>query len=912
MALKDLKSDLSKFRKPQPTPLSDKPRVEPSTFNTAPLSDKVQGKKTPTPNPTPEKLGVTPSEVKQGDKFKGETTPKPMSLEERFLGQTETTPVSQGDKFKGETTPTEVAQGDKFKGETTPTEVNQSEKFKGETTPTEVNQSEKFKGETTPNDFRFTQQFLGETEPKEFTFSQQFLGETTPTTSDLSSKFLGETEQVKSDLSSKFLGETETTPINQGDKFKGETEQVKSDLSSKFLGETETTPINQGDKFKGETTPNDFKFNPNLDSQGKDPKFVDFITDDNAKGFSPYQQPKNNSTFVGVDPSQTSFDNTNSLLSQFGSANSGISFHAGYGKYKVGEPTGDTQRYSPDGSRYIDSYTSIGSMMEKRQSPSFLDEMYHKFNLKDDSANQFSLIKSPYILRGIQRKKITKGEPQKWGFGFPIDDGLVRGGIVASTERALVDVARMGSFFLSVKGLLWGVTQVGLQRTQKYGKTWTPINLLANIATQHAGLKFDRPGILPVGDETFKYEALKPKATLTLEEGVTSPGGLSKLYNELDTTLKGLVFTSLIDPKGGFDSIYGLGVSGVSRKTDTFDGVKTTTIGLKSYEPFVPVNTDNEKEGTLVKQTRENSQIPIDSANEGKPTEGVAKSSLERKTNLLESEGITKGSPDIKDYQAVSYGKIRKYAEDNSTGAAPIKPNDFRTLDDKHTRKKTAAQGQDYSEDYIEKRVKFGTPGRILPDDKKQRDANYATKADYKGYYDEGNASKINEKFNDLIPLRFKIGSEFIQFRGTISGLSENFSPTYSEIKYNGRAEPVYVYDSFKRDITFNFKVYATSRVEMEPMWTKLERLSTYTMPNYVSSGYTSPGELKLTIGHLYKDTPTILTSLGYTYSDDVPYDVDYEIPMGIDISVGCTMLGNSIHAFKKEDIYSFGFSRTK
>ena len=64
----------------------------------------------------------------------------------------------------------------------------------------------------------------------------------------------------------------------------------------------------------------------------------------------------------------------------------------------------------------------------------------------------------------------------------------------------------------------------------------------------------------------------------------------------------------------------------------------------------------------------------------------------------------------------------------------------------------------------------------------------------------------------------------------------------YNEIKYSGRAEPVYVYDSFKRDISFNFKVYATSRVEMQPLWTKLERLSTYTMPRYASTGYTSPG----------------------------------------------------------------------
>ena len=48
---------------------------------------------------------------------------------------------------------------------------------------------------------------------------------------------------------------------------------------------------------------------------------------------------------------------------------------------------------------------------------------------------------------------------------------------------------------------------------------------------------------------------------------------------------------------------------------------------------------------------------------------------------------------------------------------------------------------------------------------------------------------------------------------------------------------PVYVYD-IKRDISFNFKVYPTSR-EMKPIWKKLERLSTYTS-DYTSNGYTA------------------------------------------------------------------------
>ena len=228
----------------------------------------------------------------------------------------------------------------------------------------------------------------------------------------------------------------------------------------------------------------------------------------------------------------------------------------------------DTQRYSPDGDRYIDSFTSIGDLLQQRQSPSFLDEMYSKFNLKDPAANKFSLIPQPYILRGIQRKK--KGEPQSWGLGFPIDDGLIRGGVVASTERALIDVLRVGSFFLSVKGLLWSATQIGLQRTNKYNKTWTPANFLTAIGGQHIGLKPDRSGILGL-DVGGKYQKeLQPNEYKSK---------ISDIYGDLimqSRVAGGTPFASQIDNKGGIDSLYGIGLTNTSRFVNTFGFLNLT------------------------------------------------------------------------------------------------------------------------------------------------------------------------------------------------------------------------------------------------------------------------------------------------------------------------------------------------
>ena len=936
MSLKDLKSNLGDYRKPKKELLSEKERPNPTSFNTVPLSDKVQDKKIQSSKQTPEKVGTNPNKVTQGDKFKGET---------------ETTQVTQGDKFKGETTPALVNLSEKFKGETTPSDFKFTQQFLGETTPNEFKFTQQFLGETTPKSANNSEQFLGETTQKESDRSSKFLGETTPNLSDRSSKFLGETTPNLSDRSSKFLGETTPNLSDRSSKFLGETTPNEMNLSEQFLGETDRQNITQGDRFKGETTPSDFTFSGKLESQGLEvPQKVDFFTNDKAEGFSPFMKTKDDTKFTGI--SGTQFDNASSLLSNFGGSSRGISFHAGYGQYKVGQPTGDTQRYSPDGDRYIDSFTSIGDLLQQRQSPSFLDEMYSKFNLKDPAANKFSLIPQPYILRGIQRKK--KGEPQSWGLGFPIDDGLIRGGVVASTERALIDVLRVGSFFLSVKGLLWSATQIGLQRTNKYNKTWTPANFLTAIGGQHIGLKPDRSGILGL-DVGGKYQKeLQPNEYKSK---------ISDIYGDLIMNTRvagGIPFASQIDNKGGIDSLYGIGLTNTSRFVNSFGFLNITTqdtnqasgfsalnqvgdalrtiIGfsnLKNIEAIQPYNpfivkgkftTEDKKfEDTYGKAfvdakaedfgTGESlSNFGVTNIGETSDFEKLRDDVDNLTPTKLSKEGTAKGfNNDIADYNMMTYGKLQGLAKnrrDNGT------TKDFRNELPDGTRGKLNAK--EYDQENIEKKFGFGNPGKMLDGNsqlrKDQFGVDFSKLKDFTSHYDKINALKIGEVGDDLVPLIFKLGTDNsrLQFRGTISGLSENFSPSYSEIKYSGRAEPVYVYDSFKRDISFNFKIYPTSRVEMQPIYTKLERLSTYTMPRYSDGGYSAPGngpgesELLLTIGKLYVETPMLLTSLSYSYSDETSWDVDFGLPMGIDIQVGCTILGNALHEYDSQDVFVF------
>ena len=852
MALKDLKSDLSKFRRPVEKPLVEKKRVNvPKSSNQTPLSQFVDNTpNAPKSKSTTPKQGVTPTNFDNSSNFLGETTPAKFDNSSKNLG---------------ETTPTKMSLAERFLGETEPNKFDNSSNNLGETTPSNFDNSSNFLGETEPKEFRFVQQFLGQTTPGEFTFVQKFLGETSPSNFDNRSNFLGE-----------------TSPSN-------------FDNESNFLGETSPSDFDNSSKFLGETTPSKFVLSSNKDAQAVTPSYVNFIVDDSGVGFSPFQQPKDNSKFVGVDRSQTKFDNTNSLLSQFGSVHTGISFQAGYGQYKVGDVTGDTQKYSPDGKRYIDSYTSIGSMMEQRRSPSFLDEMYAKFNLKDDAANRFSLIKAPYILRGIQRRKITKGEPQQWGFGFPIDDGLIRGGLAISTERALVDVARMGSFFLSVKGLLWGVRQVGLQRSQRYGKTWTPVNLLANIATQHAGLKFDRPGVTPKGDETWKYN---------------SDGYLEKIYDQFKVGLKDNTIPLRVDERGGFDSVYGIGVTTYRKQHNSFftkgqdeqdqKANFTQKINPFAKDGFTPYGEDIERDsdgkivGSLLSQT-----------------ENIDDTFRDR--GLYKSDGLLPNQPDIADYEAISYGKIQKIA---NSSKGKVDGGDFRTEKEVKYSNNVNPDGFTNYEDYNLEKT-YGTAPTFKTNQERLRAAQDGRTGDW--MYDQVYSEMTGYK-NDLVHLYFTRDnangtqkSELLQFRSTISGVTETFSPSWNSIKYPGRADKAYMYSEFERTLSFNFKTYASSRSEMKVMWQKLSELSKMTMPTYeggIYSGHICYFRLGQIWGNGSKGVPTIITSLTYTIPDDLPWDLNHdallwESHMCIDVSIGLTILPETIYKSTKNH-YSF------
>jgi len=170
-----------------------------------------------------------------------------------------------------------------------------------------------------------------------------------------------------------------------------------------------------------------------------------------------------------------------------------------------------------------------------------------------------------------------------------------------------------------------------------------------------------------------------------------------------------------------------------------------------------------------------------------------------------------------------------------------------------------------------------------------------------------------NTAGRDLIKFRFHIltadGKEkVLYFRAYLDSFADNYTGAWSPIKYLGRAEDFQIYSGFQRKITLSFKIAASTRSEMEPMYQKMIWLASATAPTYATGGQFMRGTItKITVGDYIYELPGILNSVGYTWNTDYPWEIamlepentgqddfEQELPMIMDCSIDFT----PIHKF--------------
>ena len=274
----------------------------------------------------------------------------------------------------------------------------------------------------------------------------------------------------------------------------------------------------------------------------------------------------------------------------------------------------------------------------------------------------------------------------------------------------------------------------------------------------------------------------------------------------------------------------------------------------------------------------------------------------------------------LKNYQTLAYEKLNREVFLNPPNSNAIRKfNDFRLgLDNDETKGFSSDPLiENYKENNLEDKYGIGEPGKVSNGTTPDR-SNHKLKT--------GNADKVNlidfttkqvtslkdvyGEVHDLIDFYFT-GTEvdksddLIVFRAIIGNISDTFSPSWSSQTYIGRADPVYVYNSFERSFSFDLKVVATSNEELKPMWRKLNALASYTGPEYTRAGLIRGPILRFTLGNLFQKTPVFIESLSYTMDntsntweinrqdEEGEQPATLQVPKVVDVSLGLKIIGN-------------------
>lgn len=188
------------------------------------------------------------------------------------------------------------------------------------------------------------------------------------------------------------------------------------------------------------------------------------------------------------------------------------------------------------------------------------------------------------------------------------------------------------------------------------------------------------------------------------------------------------------------------------------------------------------------------------------------------------------------------------------------------------------ADAPNYTGEYrLEERTSLGDPGNRTG----KNLTSYTNGFDNSGAassrsYDKINASEIDDENNDLVNFTIKaINNDDptlttdIQFRAFLNQISDNFSADWNPTKYIGRGENFYNYGGFDRKVSLSWTVAAQSKIELIPMYKKLNYLASLCAPDYSANGYMRGNLVRLTIGGYFYNQPGIITGFNYSMNED-------------------------------------------
>lgn len=135
-----------------------------------------------------------------------------------------------------------------------------------------------------------------------------------------------------------------------------------------------------------------------------------------------------------------------------------------------------------------------------------------------------------------------------------------------------------------------------------------------------------------------------------------------------------------------------------------------------------------------------------------------------------------------------------------------------------------------------------------------------------------GTKDLIDFNFKIIEPIRVDQGSPtvtYLPFRAYLDSFNDSYSADWNAFRYIGRGENFYTYGGFGRDIQFSFKVAASSKAEMMPLYEKLNKLVGSTAPSYVGTGFMRGQFVAVTIGDYLKNQTGFISQISFDWNTD-------------------------------------------
>jgi hypothetical protein len=461
------------------------------------------------------------------------------------------------------------------------------------------------------------------------------------------------------------------------------------------------------------------------------------------------------------------------------------------------------------------------------------------------------------------------------------------------------------------------------------------INTLAQVPVNAFGQHFNRHGLLPAQDDNTKYfavvinnnengnnrlESLQTKFQLGVKYSntnfINTPliTGTQRLLRTLDPIARSI--------GGLIGGRVGRTISNVSRLStlffnnndlviDNYLGGPGSTYGvgktlIRRYditEKGEVIDSAFEKSRLVAKSAKINWNLalggayPFSNPNSNSPTNLVI--SLDNTINIndfknVENQNVIKElnaiSPAAKTYNQLksSLDKITKIKQEIPFSAVPS----------------SNYNGSNYGpfkEKFFE--TKPNNINRTSPNFKYYGTGSVSLDGSQRVYNNSNTHTRID---SDILTNVFTIIDPFsgnedkIFLSSYMKGFKEDFTATWNDVNYAGRAESFYVYNKFKRTVSFNLQIPCFNRKELFEKHRALGQLAATTAGSY-NNGFLGGVLIKLNIGNYIVGEYSILNSLNYSIPDDTSWDITPEgrLAMLIDTSFQFTIIHQKLPEYK-------------